>query len=572
MFQKVNPASQRIGVIKDWGSNSPVYIEPTYYAKYYYENDPMSTPHYKKLSSDDPAQMKYEKGIKYFLIKKFIKLEVNEVTYYIDYDYDNNERKYAFGELATGEEILKRINNGEEFAEDYEEILKDYRCQKFFITGLKDIGFDKFDQYIPIDRLKTYETTPDEEINENRIIRTKALWFIEYTSESGYIGHQVTYCNDMIFRRPDGSFDKIKSYRFIKGVSVEIDNKYFTIFFEKGKIKNKDIGYRQYSDIDIAVDESKYLIFNNNSKKGHLFNGYTPVYPFNTEDISSVFNIRQEYIKDCDVMTVTGSGDSLIDLFLYGANNVTCFDTNKLAKYWAKLKFYAIKGGLTFEEFLEFFQGFNEGDQILNINIYRKFYEIMDSETRRYWNGIYKYLKASGEKLVNNSHYSLTYSLIGYWGSSNCSFDNPSSYCNKDNYVKVQEILQTKTIDDITFIDSPLFELDDKLGNKKFNYIYLSNIMDFTSTFINDNDLNNRLNIFKKYIKDKLSQHVATDGLIDLAYIKYFGIMNFNICVKLEQYQEVFGEDEGFKLEDLLPYNNIDHIMGFRCKGLELKK
>ena len=76
------------------------------------------------------------------------------------------------------------------------------------------------------------------------------------------------------------------------------------------------------------------------------FAGYTPVYSFNTEDSASVFHHFRDYIKGQKVLTVTGSGDAILDLLLYGAKKIVSFDVNKSTIFYSKLKIAFIKSGL----------------------------------------------------------------------------------------------------------------------------------------------------------------------------------------------------------------------------------
>ena len=70
------------------------------------------------------------------------------------------------------------------------------------------------------------------------------------------------------------------------------------------------------------------------------------LYPFTNENIGAYFSKLD--FKDKSVLTVTSSGDHIINSILMGAKEVDAFDVNPLAKHYSELKIAAIKS-LTFE-------------------------------------------------------------------------------------------------------------------------------------------------------------------------------------------------------------------------------
>lgn len=323
------------------------------------------------------------------------------------------------------------------------------------------------------------------------------------------------------------------------------------------------------SEIINAI-KSTLLLLTVETHNENQFKGYTPVYAFNTDDSSSVFVNHQEYIQDNNVLTVTGSGDAIIDLFLNGAKSVTCFDVNKSAKYFAKLKIASIKSGLNYEDFVRYFHGNHIGDEILTYETYQKLAHLLDKDTRKYWDSIYEFMQSNDIVLKNNNTKIIyeQYSSFLSFPCLNKTLNNPVSYATKANYEKAQKIIQTKTTNDITFIDTDILDLSNKLDNKIFNYIYLSNIMDFTSLFINSEDLLERLTYYKNFIRDILTKYLTKTGIITVSFISDFRSLSDDVFYSLEEYKEVFKESEDFFFESLYPYNKKDHIIFLANKNL----
>lgn len=536
----------------------------TYYIKYTKEGED-NRYYYKKVNTANPYEVIYENKMRDFVLQKILEVNVDGQMIYVVVEED--EARYAFGEKDTPSNIITRIENGEQFAQDYRDILKDLPLQSVFITATKRIEWDRFSSYIPVSDAKGHEITPDVQINEENLLQSNNIWYIEYKKYGDErLYYKPTFCNDKRFRYDED----VEYYRFVKVAEFEFNNEIYKYVYEKEDMTHKPVKSSVKDEVDMAIDEAIFMIYNKHKQGNHEFNGYTPAYPFNTEDISSVFRKHADYINGQDVLTVTGSGDALIDLFMYGANNVTCFDANGTAKYYAKLKFYAIKSGLSYEEYLTFFMGdVTKGYSILNYEIYKKFCHTLDADTKRFWDSIYEYLGNSGQELKWNEH-DILYSIVSEFGTTNCTFENPNSYCNRDNYQIAQKMLANKTSDNIKFIDAPLFDLGNHLGSKKFDYAYLSNIMDFTSTFIPNDNLNERLALFKQFIFTVMANLINESGVIVTAFLKkeYLGSNN-DILSKLEDYKEVFSAIENFVVQDLQPYNSKDHIIAFYNKVLD---
>lgn len=538
-------------------------ILPTNYIEYVTQDDKYKL-RYKRVNTNNPLEIKYEDGLLKFKMIKMLDITKDNKVYHLILKKDENS--YAFGEVDTIDNILKRINQGEKFYEDYKKLLEEYsgenyRKHTFHITGRKKLEFDIYTNYIPaiIDVQNKLSPDPDSNIEIESLIELELIWYIEYKKQNDEaLYYKPTFCSDKKFRYEKG----IENYRFVQVTRFNIDDQeYNAIVHKEEKTYTPNIE-NEVNEVDLAIDGAVQLIFSEKNEKKELFKGYTRIYPFNTEDSSSVFRKHQEYVYNQDALTVTGSGDAALDLFLNGANSVTCFDANGLAKYYAKLKFYAIKSGLSYDDFIKFFAGERIGDSIFEFEIYKKFCESLGRDTRRFWDAIYKYLNVNDRKIYNNKN-DIVYNINDFLGPSKKTFGNPCSYSEPENYKKLQNLLINKDDKDIHFVDSPLFSVNKELLNIKYNYIYLSNIIDFTSLFINEDNIRDRMVVFKNFITNNLRSYLTDYGLIDVGFLDNNWRIGEDQLI-LSGYQTIFLNRENFKIENLLPLNTKDSVLVFK--------
>ncbi len=294
-----------------------------------------------------------------------------------------------------------------------------------------------------------------------------------------------------------------------------------------------------------------------------VFSGYKPVYPFNTENIASVYLTYSPYIKGQDVLTVIGSGDSILDLFLQGARSITCFDSNKTAKHYAALKFAAVKAKLSFEEFSLFFFAEDFSSRLYNYDIYLKIRESLPDAEKKIWDAVYLKVKKDNIEF-NPRKTNITYqqfdNFIGF-RCKNWTVDNEHGYFNEENYKKLIEAVEEKSFNDITFIDAQLFDLDKYLQNRKFAFVYLSNIMDFTSTFIDAETLEERLEIFKNFISNVARKWTINNGIVVVSFISKYRQFSNDIFIDVNKYRPKFESVDNFYMLDIVPNNRKDIII-----------
>lgn len=143
------------------------------------------------------------------------------------------------------------------------------------------------------------------------------------------------------------------------------------------------------------------------------FSEFSEMYVFSTENLKGY--IRKLKVKDKSVLTVTSSGDQLINLALSGATVVHNFDINKNTYYMTQLKLAALKT-LRYEEFLHFFtdsesrktkyistvpieKKIKENEQVFDYKVYLSIRPCLKEDCALYWDMLYEDFQFNGSYL-----------------------------------------------------------------------------------------------------------------------------------------------------------------------------
>ena len=272
----------------------------------------------------------------------------------------------------------------------------------------------------------------------------------------------------------------------------------------------------------VLTDYQETIKFLNREYKSLMhptFSHHSSMYTFTTEILSGY--IKKLGVKDKDVLTVTASGDQILNLVFHGAKKIDGFDLNTNAYYMTQLKIAALKS-LFYEEFINYFSACKSFEDavfvekkvennlnVFDYNVYQKFSDKLPEDVKFYWDLLYKEFNYDGSKLHDSVCISSDSDTAVF---ANDYLQNATNYeivkqkidnVNINYYVK--DILQLHTL------------------SKKYDCILLSNIYDYIVSdwygVISAED-------FNSYVENQLSNLLNENGIIQLAYKYHYKTKN----------------------------------------------
>lgn len=215
----------------------------------------------------------------------------------------------------------------------------------------------------------------------------------------------------------------------------------------------------------IELDIKKAIeMIKNPSRDYDEMNEYNKIYPNTTENIKDYM----PYLAGTyhSALLPVASGDHLLEAIQYGIIDFTCFDINRLAKYFQELKLNAFKS-LSEKEFIDFMY-----EDFLNKEYFDYFKNNLNDNDREFWLELYKNCDVES---IRNGLFRFYGEMIISKGSSYFRYflENYTTYLK--HYKLVQEKLQKIQI---KYLDGNLLELPDIL-NEKYDMINLTNIYEY---------------------------------------------------------------------------------------------
>lgn len=242
----------------------------------------------------------------------------------------------------------------------------------------------------------------------------------------------------------------------------------------------------------------KYL--NENEKMINLedidvnnFNNLSQIYSFTTENIAGYYKYLD--FSNKNVLTVSASGDHIINAFYKGAKQVCGFDINYLSLLYTELKLVALLN-LEYKEFLHFFMINDEYDLNKNKNAFdyklykNKIREELSKSTSENWDLLYQDFNNNGFELRNSYIF-------------NNKYDNNNIKLKSNLYLKSEfdyNIAKKNIIGkEINLINSDYRNINCKelLNLENYDIILLSNISDYIKDIYKNEE-----NYLKKYIRE----------------------------------------------------------------------
>lgn len=230
---------------------------------------------------------------------------------------------------------------------------------------------------------------------------------------------------------------------------------------------------------------------------------YQSVYMFTTENLRGVVNTLD--VREKDILTVSSSGDHIFNMLLRNPKSIEAYDINLFSKYYFYFKDAAIRT-LKRDEFIHFFFGRNYSfvDLKFNESIYFEIVKnIKDSDSKLFFNVL-------GRKIGSKKLFKSELFFRNYYSKN--TYIECNDYLRDDaNYERLQQILDSY---DYKFYRLNIFKDISDIDNKKYDIIYLSNILD---RIIGKDKLETVRRI--KNVILKLKKHLTTNGTLAVCYL-----------------------------------------------------
>lgn len=482
--------------------------------------------YYQYLPTGKINDVIYVDGMKIVEEKSYIK----DGRYYIDLGYKSQE--FTIGESVSSLDLVKRYNSGDPLLTKKisTSTLANLQNNPDMMWTIYTCGNIEIQMHESDHHLKANTGEVEKKETPTNIIKGRTHWYIELHHSDGSLSHEKTLYNDKKYRGQPCVY-----YQFVKVCEYKVDDEENKAIIEREPTQFSYHPVEQTS-LDDLIDGAKKIIFNE-GKTYEGFAGVSPLYAFNTEDSASAFFDEQDKIKNGVVTTITGSGDANLDLFLRGADKIISFDVNSITRFYAELKFIAAKY-LPFDEFKMLFSMMDE-------TMFKKIETYLSSDTRRFWQELYGYVKNIDTKIKNWNTGGLFYPINSLF-SANETLGNENGYYNETNYPKLQELLKNKSLDDIEFVTCDLLDLPTNINLEESTYVYLSNVMDFMIGVDKNNIDEESLKNFKYFILNILLPSLKKDAHIVVAYLRTSWHTS-----GINSYEDSFPYYEGFKIKKL---------------------
>ncbi len=232
------------------------------------------------------------------------------------------------------------------------------------------------------------------------------------------------------------------------------------------------------------------------SKNQAYFSTCNPVYLFTNDNIKPML---ENMNLDGKLLSVTASFDHQLNAILFGCKDITSFDLNSMAKYFAELKKEAVKQ-LNFEDFKEFYKLHRRlGKKLkceatfknLDKDVVYKLCENMDHTLAYFF-----------ERLLSLGMFDKTDST-GYYAY--ITKPELNMYLDKDKYYELQE--KIKDVKFNGYFDRHLLSINDCLGDNIYSAMIFSNISSYL--------LEHQYDDFERLLK-RLERNLDDNGSIQI--------------------------------------------------------
>ncbi len=256
---------------------------------------------------------------------------------------------------------------------------------------------------------------------------------------------------------------------------------------------------------DSIKDADMFSEFLKHGKSDENDTYFSPIFLFSNDEIDLI-------IKNMDftngLLSVTSSLDHTLNAVLNGAKEITLFDINKAAKYFAELKLQAIIN-LDYKQFLSLygleqprFPRFSKRNVKLEKgNNFPKLNKQMVCEVCKNMEMSYSLFF---ERLLNNGFFEDKKLALYFYKNA---LPNINSYLTEEEFYRLKKLLHNVSFKE--YIDCNIFDLKKHIGDSKYSAMIFSNI---TSYFRTDD--------YKRFqvLLSDLKNNLTDEGLAQIGY------------------------------------------------------
>lgn len=233
-----------------------------------------------------------------------------------------------------------------------------------------------------------------------------------------------------------------------------------------------------------------------------IFSERSKVYPFTTENLAGY--MKHLNLENKKILSITGSGDHILNSFYYSANSVIGFDINYLASLFAELKFNALRK-LDFENFKKYL--FAESNKSMDFEIYKRIREDLSESCLSFFDSLYGDYDFKGADLRKGKLFNKRFDFDDLRIRS-----NPYLF-SEQGFEKTKSNIKDK---DIYLINSNIRDLPSKL-EENFDVVLLSNLADYSQQIYPNNQ--DHFGLFCNEILLPFKNHLNKGGIICSAYV-----------------------------------------------------
>ena len=266
--------------------------------------------------------------------------------------------------------------------------------------------------------------------------------------------------------------------------------------------------------IEEIIHSAKELLARNGIDRE--FGNVSKIYPFTTEHIRNY--LIDENIEGKSVLTVSGSGDHILNLMSLNSGKIIGFDVNQLSMLYTEIKIIAAQS-LSYEDYLFFFS--LGTDFCWNKDTYTILREKLSSKALSFFDFLYKNITGVSLRLLPIFYQEpiVDQKIQEY----NFYLHSASCYKNVGNWRG-----------HYSWINSSIDTLDETLDkNERFDFILLSNIMDYAKYIYQAETYNEE---FIDNILIPLTKRLNTGG-------KIFATCLFDLAKREEENNELVKEE-----------------------------